>query len=222
MSKKTIIRASRNGSTFKKKVSSFKKNDSENQKIAKSSKSKEKLTEKLTVTRRRNKKEDVVVPTANTAFCGYEWLQLAPKGVIFEGHHFVLILEDKEKKVQLPLRFPLQSADMISVPNMMSIWKKSLATVHEKLFPMLDLKLQRCVFIPGKGEQHRVKVFFIKDGAEKFLESDLDRILGLCLEAKLPFYATRSYIQQAKVNGEENEIFLQNQRWTDGRQKYLM
>lgn len=180
------------------------------------------IAKKTTVTRHRKKREDTLASQVESSFCGIEWLQLAPKGVVFEGHHFVLILEDKSKKVQLPLRFPLQSGDMISVPNVMSIWKKSLATLQEKLFPLLDLKLQRCVFIPGKGEQHRVKVFFIKDGAEKFLESDLDRILGLCLEAKLPFYATRSFIQQAKVNDEENENFLQNQRWTDGRQKYLM
>lgn len=170
----------------------------------------------------RRKKEDTVAPSINPAFCGYEWLQLNPKGIVFEGHHFVLILEDKEKQIQLPIRFPLQSGDMISAGNMMSIWKKSLATLQEKFFPLVDLKLQRCVFIPAKGDAHRVKVFFIKDGAEKFLESDLDRILGMCLEAKLPFYATRTYIQQAKLGSADSEIFLQNQRWTDGSQKYLM
>lgn len=170
----------------------------------------------------RSKNDDVAISMDADSVCDFEWLKLIPKGVVFEGHHFVLILEDKEKQIQLPIRFPLQSGDMISVPNMISVWKKSLTTIQEKLFPMLDLELKRCVFMPGNSEQHRVKVFFIKDGIEKFLESDLDRILGLCLEAKLPFYATRSYIQQAKINAGENEIFLQNQRWTDGRQKYLM
>ena len=169
-----------------------------------------------------NKKNKITKTNPSGDFCGVEWLQLMPKGVVFEGHHFVLILEDKEKKTQLPIRFPIQSGDMISVPNMISIWKKSLTTIQEKLFPMMDLELKRCVFIPGKIDTHKVKVFFVKDGAEKFFESDLDRILGLCLETKLPFYATRSYIEQAKTNAGENEIFLQNQRWTDGRQKYLM
>ncbi len=177
---------------------------------------------KPTVKRSRNKKDDVAAPANEDSFCGFEWLKLIPKGIVFEGHHFVMILEDKEKQIQLPIRFPLQSGDMISVPNMVSVWRKSLSTIQDKFFPMLNLQLKRCVFVPHEGEQHRVKVFFIKDGIEKFLESDLDRILGLCLEAKLPFYATRSYIQQAKTNAGENEIFLQNQRWTDGRQKYLM
>ncbi len=155
-------------------------------------------------------------------FCGYEWLQLNPKGIVFEGHHFVLILEDKTQKIQLPLRFPLQSGDMISVSNAQSLWKKSLTTLQEKLFPMMDIRLQRCVFVPEKSDGHRVKLFFVKQGVETFLEGDLDRILGMCLEARLPFYATSSYIQQAKVNSKDSEIFLQNQRWTDGRQKYLM
>lgn len=179
-------------------------------------------TTRPAVKRGRPHKDDVPAPAQEDSFCGVEWLKLLPKGVIFEGHHFVLILEDKEKQIQLPIRFPLQSGDMISVPNMISIWRKSLTAIQDKLFPMLNLELKRCVFVPHEGESHRVKVFFIKDGIEKFLESDLDRILGLCLEAKLPFYATRSYIQQAKTNAGENEIFLQNQRWTDGRQKYLM
>lgn len=169
----------------------------------------------------REKKTKAIKSPAHE-YMGPDWLELLPKGVVFEGHHFVLILEDKEKKTQLPIRFPIQSGDMISVNNMISIWKKSLTTIQEKLFPMMDLELKRAVFIPGKMETHKVKVFFVKEGVEKFFESDLDRILGLCLEAKLPFYASRSYIQQAKTNAAENEIFLQNQRWTDGRQKYLM
>ncbi len=169
----------------------------------------------------RSKKSKAVTKPAND-FSGADWIELTPKGVVFEGHHFVLILEDKEKKTQLPIRFPIQSGDMISVNNMISIWKKSLTTIQEKLFPMMDLELKRAVFIPGKIDNHRVKVFFVKEGVEKFFESDLDRILGLCLETKLPFFATSSYIQQAKTNAAENEIFLQNQRWTDGRQKYLM
>jgi hypothetical protein len=159
---------------------------------------------------------------SEASFCGYEWVQLTPKGVVFEGHHFVFILEDKEKQTQMPVRFPLQSADLISLPNMVSIWKKSLTTLNEKLFPKLDVRLQRCVFIPKKGERSRVKVFYIRNKMEEFIESDLDKVLGLCLDAKLPFYATRSYIQQSKVSAQDNEIFLQNQRWTEGQQKYLM
>lgn len=170
----------------------------------------------------RRQKQDSPAEDLRGVFCGHEWQKLTPKGVVFEGHHFVLILEDAEQKIQLPLRFPLQSGDMLTVPNAGSVWKKSLATLQERFFPSLGIEFRRCVFVPVKSESHRVKLYYRKQGVEFFFESDLDRVLGLCLEAKLPFYATSSYIQQAKINSGDSEIFLQNQRWTDGRQKYLM
>lgn len=155
-------------------------------------------------------------------FCGYEWIELFPKGVVVEGDQFVFILEDKEQKNHLPLRFPIQGSDILALPNMISTWKKSLTTVNEVLLPKLAVKLQRCVFLSQPEGRPKVKVFFTQGALESCIESDFTKVLGLCIEARLPFYATRSFIQQAKTTLMDPEIILQNQGWTEGRQKYLM
>lgn len=157
-----------------------------------------------------------------SSYCDFEWLELLPKGIVFEGNHFVFILENEEKKSFLPLRFSLQSADLLGVPNLKSLWKKSLTTLHQDLFSTWNIQFQRCVFVKHSLGKHHVKLYYTKDGKEEVFEQVLDKVLGLCLEAELSFFATRSYIQDCQVSDQKNEIFLLNQKWTDGRQKYLM
>lgn len=160
-------------------------------------------------------------------FCEVEWLELFPKGVVFEGSHFVLILENEEKKAVLPLRFPVQAADLLGALNHQSLWKKSLGFFTSELFKHWNVEIQRCVFTghdekkPGVTK-HRVKLFYTKDGKTQFAESALDQVLGLCMEAQLPFYATRDYIQKSQVLEQDHENFLQKQKWTEGGQRYLM
>jgi hypothetical protein len=172
---------------------------------------------------RKIKKIEVSSPAESEVnYCDFEWLELFPKGIVFEGNHFVFILEDKTQKAFLPLRFPIQSADLLGVPNLKSLWKKSLTTVNQELFKIWDVQLQRCVFIKHSLGKHQVKLYYTKEGKEFSLEQSLDKVLGLSLEAELPFFATRSYIQECQVSDQKNEIFLVNQKWTEGRQRYLM
>lgn len=177
------------------------------------------------VTRQRkikNKTTPLPSEQSDVGYCDFEWLELAPKGIVFEGNHFVFILEDDSEKFFLPLRFPIQSADLLGVPNLKSLWKKSLTTVNQELFKQWDIQLQRCVFIKHSLGKHHVKLYYKKEGRELFFEQTLDKVLGLSLEAELPFFATKSYIHECQVADQNNEIFLVNQKWTEGRQRYLM
>lgn len=184
-----------------------------------------KKTVKASLARKTVPKAATTLPSDDfTAdFCRYEWLELHPKGIVFEGNHFVFLLEDEAKKIMLPLRFPLQSADLLSVPNLKSLWKKSLTTLQGSLFKEWDISLTRCAFFKQDSGRHRVKLFYSKDGQERFLEQDLENVLGMCLEGALPFYATRAYIQDSQVATPANENFIiENQKWTGALQKYLM
>ena len=181
-----------------------------------------KPTVKHTVTRKKQIKATTDSAKTESGSCDFEWLELLPKGVVFEGNHFVFILENENKKAFLPLRFPIQSADLLGIPNLKSLWKKSLSTLNQEFFKQWNVQFQRCVFIKHSLGKHHVHVYYMKEGVEQFLEVALDKVLGLCLEAELPFYATRNYIHECQVSDQKNEIFLVNQRWTEGRQKYLM
>lgn len=155
-------------------------------------------------------------------YCEHEWLDLKPKGVVFEGGHFVFLLENKAKSAILPLRFPVQSADLLGVANMQSLWRKSLNHLVNDLFKTWDIQAQRCVFIKHVNGKHQVRLCYRKDQVDTFFEAPLDQVLGLCLESQLPFYAARSYIAESQILEQNDEIFLQKQKWTDGRQRYLM
>ncbi len=175
--------------------------------------------------RRRQIKSSTTTTSTNdtdVGYCDFEWVELFPKGIVFEGNHFVFILEDGEQKSFLPLRFPVQSADLLGVPNLKSLWKKSLTTLNQELFKLWDVQLQRCVFLKHSLGKHHVKLYYKKQGEQHTFEHTLDKVLGLVLEAELPFFATKSYIQECQVSDQKNEIFLVNQKWTEGRQRYLM
>jgi len=157
-----------------------------------------------------------------TEFCEHEWLKLKPKGLVFEGTHFVFILENLEKNAFLPLRFPVLTADLLGLPGRKSLWKKSLGNLSGQILKEWDVHLQRCVFVKQALGRHRVRLYYKKDGTEQFLEQDLENVLGFSLEARLPFYATRAYIHDSQVGTSTHENFIINQKWTDGRQRYLM
>lgn len=154
--------------------------------------------------------------------CRYEWLELWPRDLIFEGSHFVLILENEERELVMPVRFSIQSAELLGAANLASLWKTSLQYAVDELFSQWEIELLRCTFAEHRLGNHKVKVFYSKDGGTKYFEKDLGTVLGLCLESNIPFYATKAYLKEIRDSQDNNEIFLLNQQWTDGRQKYLM
>lgn len=163
--------------------------------------------------------------TTKSIFCAHEWIELRPKGLIFEGAHFVFLLENETEKVVLPLRFPLQAVELIGAVHMQSLWKRSLSFLRTEILKEENMEFKRCVFIKHTSGHHIVKLFYIRDGESRFIEKDLEHVLGLAIEAELPFYATRAYIQETKVSDVEeqkNQAILMNQQWTDSPQKYLM
>ncbi len=158
-------------------------------------------------------------------FCAHEWLELRPKGLIFEGTHFIFLLENEAEQVVLPLRYPLQAVELIGAVHMQSLWKRSLSFLRTEILKDEKIEFKRCVFARHTSGQHFVKLFYIRDGEIRFIEKDLEHVLGLAIEAELPFYATRAYIQETKVStvdDQKNQSFLLNQQWTESRQKYLI
>jgi hypothetical protein len=155
-------------------------------------------------------------------FCEHEWIELTPKGIVFEGSQFIFMLENTDKKAVLPLIFSLQNAELAVSPQGKSLWKKSLTHFVQTVFKHWDVELRRCVFIQHDRGQHIVRLFYVKDGEEQFLEAPLDQLFGAGLEAQVRFFATREYIADSQVLEGSPEIILQKQRWTEGRQRYLM
>lgn len=158
-------------------------------------------------------------------FCEHEWMELHPKGLVFEGSHFVFLLENAREQVVLPLRYPIQAVELLGAVHMQSLWKRSLTFLRNEILADEKIEFKRCVFSRQAGGQHIVKLFYVRDGESRFIEKDLEHVLGVAIEAELPFYATRSYIQETKVSGAEdqkNHSILMNQQWTESSQKYLM
>lgn len=155
-------------------------------------------------------------------FSTCEWLRLEPKGVVFEGGHFVFILENEEKRAVLPVRYPAQAADLLAVGQSRTLWRKSLGYLLRNSLGSWGIEFRRCVFIKHQKGQHTVRLYYIKDGESAYIEAALDQVLGICMEGQLPYYATRAYIAESQILEPDNEIFLQKQRWTEGAQRYLM
>src|SRR4051812_33905941 len=111
-------------------------------------------------------------------FCTLEWLLLKPKGLIFEGGHFVFILENAEKRAVLPLRYPVHTVDLLSVGGGESMWRKSLASLLSSTLPAWGIRFQRCVFITQQKGKHTVHLYYIKDGEVSFIKAPFEQVLG--------------------------------------------
>lgn len=155
-------------------------------------------------------------------FCSHEWLEFFPKDLIFEGSHFVLILEREAAEETLPLRFPMESAPLMGTAHFESLWKAGLEATVDEMLPTWGVELSRCVLREHRKGHHRVDLYSLVGGDEQKVSKDLSLVLGLCLAGGIPFYATRDYYQEVRDSQRDNEIFLLNQRWTEGSQKYLM
>lgn len=69
----------------------------------------------------------------------------------------------------------------------------------EKLIQSLDIKIERCVFIEIKGNHQYVRIFMTGHPRYQSIKVRADEAMSLCLHLKVPFYATKSFIQKSKI-----------------------
>lgn len=69
----------------------------------------------------------------------------------------------------------------------------------EKLIQSLDIRIERCVFIEITGNHQYVRIFMAGHPRYQSIKVRADEAMSLCLHLKVPFFATKSFINKSKV-----------------------
>lgn len=121
-----------------------------------------------------------------------------------------LILKDKTEKFVLSVRInPLEAGVMLTQSN------KSIAptTPHRfahELLNSLEVKILQCVFVQIKGTHQYVRVYLQGHPKLNSIKLRADEVLSLVLHLGVPMFATRQYIEKAKVLSLEISDLAQN------------
>ncbi|MBC7741258.1 MAG: bifunctional nuclease family protein [Bdellovibrionaceae bacterium] len=79
----------------------------------------------------------------------------------------------------------------------------SLHKFSESLLESLDIKLERCVFVEIKGVHQYVRIYMAGHPQYQSLKFRADEVMSLCIQLKIPIYATRSFISRSKLMAAE-------------------
>jgi uncharacterized protein len=130
-----------------------------------------------------------------------ELVELKPYGLSLtnENARPFLILKDALGEHTLPVAVTQIEAGVAlsqSSPTQMTTTPHAFL---DKLLSSLDIKIERCVFIEITGNHQYVRIFMTGHPRYQSIKVRADEAMSLCLHLKVPFYATKSFIQKSKV-----------------------
>lgn len=128
-------------------------------------------------------------------------VELKPYGLSLnnENSRPFLILKDALGEHTLPVAVTqIEAGVTLSQSNQTQIATTPHAFL-DKLLQSLDIKIDRCVFIEITGTHQYVRIFMTGHPRYQSIKVRADEAMSLCLHLKVPFYATKSFIQKSKV-----------------------
>ncbi|MBC7420704.1 MAG: bifunctional nuclease family protein [Bdellovibrio sp.] len=114
-----------------------------------------------------------------------------------------LILKDEAGEETLPVAINSLEAGATLTQSAQNSVPVSLHKFSESLLISLDIKLERCVFVEIKGVHQYVRIYMKNHPRYTSLKFRADEVMSLCIQLKIPIYATRNFIGRSKVMSAE-------------------
>jgi uncharacterized protein len=110
-----------------------------------------------------------------------------------------LILKDHAGEQTLPVGLnPLEAGATLTQSTQTGL-PVSLHKFSESLLDSLDIKIERCVFVEIKGLHQYVRLYMQGHPRYTSMKFRADEVMSLCIQQKIPIYATRSFIDRSKI-----------------------
>jgi uncharacterized protein len=137
----------------------------------------------------------------NVDFFHEELIELKPYGMSLAdaGVRPFLIMKDTTGQYVLPVGISQIEAGVTLTQSSPVAVPVTLHRFSELLLTSLDIQIERCVFIEIKGLHQYVRVYMAGHPRYQSLKLRADEAMSLCLHLKVPFYATKSFIQRSKL-----------------------
>jgi bifunctional DNase/RNase len=108
-----------------------------------------------------------------------------------------MILKDKTGEMTLPVPINQLEAGVTLTQSSHST-PQTTHVFSEKILDSLDIKLERCVFVEIKGVHQYVRVYMKNHPQYQSLKFRADEVMSLCIHFKVPFFATKNFINRSK------------------------
>ncbi|MGZ3725853.1 MAG: bifunctional nuclease family protein [Pseudobdellovibrio sp.] len=114
-----------------------------------------------------------------------------------------MILKDKTQDMVLPVPINQIEASLTLTQSNPNLAPVNTHEFSERLLESLNIKLERCVFVEIKGVHQYVRIYMNGHPQYHSMKFRADEVMSLCLHAKVPLFATKSYINRSKVMSAE-------------------
>ena len=134
-----------------------------------------------------------------------ELVELFPYGLSLsnDASRPFLILKDKSQELTFPVPLnQLEAGAALTQSSQMSS-PISLHKFSEKLLESLEIKLERCIFVEIKGVHQYVRIYMHGHPRYHSMKFRADEVMSLCIQLKVPLFATKNYINRSKLMSAE-------------------
>lgn len=114
-----------------------------------------------------------------------------------------MIFKDKQQEVSLPVVINQIEAGVTLTQSAQSTAPVSLHRFSESLLDSLSIKLERCIFVEIKGVHQYVRLYMSGHPQYHSMKFRADEVMSLCFHLKVPFFATKNFINRSKVMSAE-------------------
>ncbi len=114
-----------------------------------------------------------------------------------------MILKDKSGDLVLPVVLNQIEAGVTLTQSSNGALPVNLHRFSEKLLESLDIKIERCVFVEIKGIHQYVRLYMQGHPNYHSMKFRADEVMSLCLQLKVPLFATRTFINKSKIMSAE-------------------
>jgi bifunctional DNase/RNase len=137
----------------------------------------------------------------------HELLRFIPFGLQLsaDGMNPVLLLRDEKGELTLPVLLNQLEAGVALTQSNKTIAPVSPHRVTELLLQGLNLQVESCQFIEVKGSHLYVRLNILGHQDLKFFKIRADEAMSFCLHLNVPIFATRDFVNQAKVLNAQTE-----------------
>ena len=137
-------------------------------------------------------------------FAETDLIELFPYGLSLsnDASRPFMILKNKSGELSLPV--PINQLEAgVALSQSSQTYEATTHKFLERLLESLNIKLARCVFVEIKGVHQYVRVYMTGHSQYQSLKFRADEVMSLCIQFKVPIFATRNLINRSKIMGVE-------------------
>lgn len=141
-----------------------------------------------------------------------DWVELFPFGLSLsnDASRPFMIFKDKSGDLSLPVPINQSEAGAALLQSSSQNLPAGAHQFAEALLQSLDIRFERCLFVEIKGVSQYVRLYMQNHPRYQSLKFRAEDVMSLCLHFKIPFFASKKFINSSKIMSAQIVGLAQN------------